>query len=202
MQVNSLDDLYRHKLMLIHDAEQQALEAYPRLVEQVENEELRQAMQQHMDQTQQQVQLLQPLVEGGMPEMDDESHRCASMTALIQETEQMLGMIGDADTRDAFLIGAAQAIEHHEIAAYGTVRAWAEQLGREEDLEVIEQILEQEKETDELLTQLAESSVNEEAAEDSDREVPMELGSEMGSQRGRGAAGGRQSTDDADEMRA
>ena len=78
--------------------------------------------------------------------------------------QQMVGQIQDADARDAFVIGAAQAVEHHEIAAYGTARAWAEQLGRNDDANVLDDILNQEKQTDTMLTQLAERQVNQQAA--------------------------------------
>ena len=158
MPINSLQELYDAKLQLILDAEQQGLVNNPSLIEQVQNEELRQAMQTHMEQTQQQVEMLQPLVQGG------QQMTCTSMQALLQEAQQMVGQIQDPDTRDAYVIAAAQAIEHHEIAAYGTARSWAQQLGRDQDVQVLEQILSQEKQTDELLSQLAERRVNQQAA--------------------------------------
>jgi ferritin-like metal-binding protein YciE len=149
---------------MILDAEQQGLQAYPQMLEVVQHEELRQSMQTHMQQTQQQVEQLQQLMQqqGGQSQQGDQ--RCISMQALLQEAQQMVGQIQDPDTRDAFVICAAQSIEHHEIAAYGTARAWASQLGRDQDVQVLEQILDQEKQTDMLLTQLAERRVNQEAA--------------------------------------
>ena len=168
MPVDSLQDLYQQKLQMILDAEQQGLQAYPQMLEMVQHQELRQAMQTHMQQTQQQVQQLQQLTQQGGQSMQG-GQRCVSMQALIQEAQQMVGQIQDPDTRDAFLIGAAQAIEHHEIAAYGTARAWARELGRQQDVQVLEQILDQEKQTDALLTQLAERRVNQEAAQGAGR---------------------------------
>jgi ferritin-like metal-binding protein YciE len=162
MPVNSLQELYQTKLQLILDAEQQGLQAYPQMLPQVGNPELRQALETHMQQTQQQVQQLQQLV--GQGGQGGGQQKCMSMQALIQEAQQMVGQIQDRDTRDAYLIGAAQAIEHHEIASYGTARAWAQQLGRQQDVQVLEQILQQEKQTDELLSRLAESRVNQQAA--------------------------------------
>ena len=184
MPANSLQDLYQNKLQLILDAEQQALQAYPQIMEAAQHQELRQSLQRHMQQTQQQVEQLQPLTMQGNGGAQGEQ-RCQSMTALIDEARQMLGQIQDADTRDAFIIGAAQAMEHHEIASYGTAKAWAQELGRDEDVQVLDRILSQEKETDQLLTQLAERQVNEQAAQ-SDREVPMSSGSELGTQGGSG----------------
>jgi len=165
MPANSLQDLYQTKLQLILDAEQQGLQAYPQIMQGVRHDELRQAMQQHMQETQDQVRQLQPLLQGA----SGGQQRCRSMTALIEEAQQMVGQIQDADARDAYIIGAAQAIEHHEIAAYGTARAWAEELGRRQDMEVLDRILAQEKQTDQRLTRLAEARVNREAM--SDREV-------------------------------
>ena len=162
MPVDSLQDLYQQKLTMILDAEQQGLQAYPQMLGMVQHDELRQSLQTHMQQTQQQVEQLQGLMQQGG--QSQQGQRCVSMQALIQEAQQMVGQIQDPDTRDAFLIGAAQAMEHHEIAAYGTARAWARQLGREQDVQVLEQILDQEKQTDALLTRLAERRVNQEAA--------------------------------------
>lgn len=188
MQINSLQDLYQNKLQLILDAEQQGLQAYPQLLQEVQNDQLRQAVQMHMQQTQQQVEQLQQLFQ--QSGQDAQGQTCTSMQALIKEAQQMLGQIQDPDTRDAFLIGAAQAMEHHEIAAYGTARAWAEQLGRQQDVEVLDRILSQEKQTDEQLTQLAEGRVNKEAAQ-SDREVPMNAQNDMGGmQRSQGGSQG------------
>lgn len=198
MQINSLQDLYQTKLQLIYDAEEQALQAYPQLLQLVQNDQLRQALQQHMQVTQQQVQMLQQLFQAGGASAQQQ--RCQSMQALIQEGQQMAGQIQDPDTRDAFLIGAAQAMEHHEIAAYGTARAWAEELGLDDAVGVLETILDQEKQADDLLTQVAERRVNENAAQ-SDREVPLNAQSEGGSASaarqgdiGASSQGGSQST--------
>jgi ferritin-like metal-binding protein YciE len=164
-------------------------------MEQVQSEELRQALDTHAQETRQQFDMLQPLTRGSQP------MPCMSMRALFEEAQQMVGQIQDPDARDAYVIAAAQAIEHHEIAAYGTARAWAEQLGRGEDVRVLEQILNQEKKTDALLTQLAERRVNKQAADgsmQSDREVSMSTGREMGAQggsQGRSSAGGRGNTE-------
>jgi ferritin-like metal-binding protein YciE len=188
MPTNSLQDLYLTKLQLIYDAELQALESYPKLVETIQHTELKQAFQTHMDQTRDQVQQLEQLfasngLQGG------QRGQCVSMRALIQEAQQMLPQIQDAATRDAFLIGAAQAMEHLEISSYGTARTWAQQLGRDQDAQVLERILQQEEQTDKLLTRIAEGLVNRDAAR-GDREVSRGAESEMGSSSGFGGTSG------------
>ena len=163
MPVNSLQDLFLTKLQMIYDAEQQGLEAMPLLAQRVSNPEVRQAFETHHAQTEQQVQRLEQLfqLEGQRPQRAE----CISMRALIQEAQQQTQQIQDPDTLDAFLIGAEQAVEHHEIAAYGTARSWAQQLGRTEAAELLEQTLQEEEMTDQLLSDIAERLVNEEAAQ-------------------------------------
>jgi len=162
MPINSLQDLYLNKLQLIYDAEQQAVETMPQITQLVQNQEVRQAFETHQQQTQQQVQRLEQIFQraGQQPQRVE----CTSMRALIQEAQQMSQQIQDPDTLDAFLIGAAQAIEHHEIVAYGTARTWAQQLGMSEDADLLQQTLEEEKQADQMLTQIAESRVNQQAA--------------------------------------
>lgn len=173
---NALQELYEAKLQLIFDAEQQALANAPAMLKHVQSEELRQALETHAEETRAQVRMLQPLV------VENQLMRCTSMHAQFQEAHHLLGQIQDPDARDAFVISAAQAVEHHEIAAYGTARAWAAQLGRTGDVAVLEEILEQEKRTDARLTSLAERMVNPQAADGSlrgDREMPMHTGREL-----------------------
>ena len=86
--------------------------------------------------------------------------QCASMRALIQEGQDLVQQVQDPDTRDALIIAAAQAVEHHEIAAYGTARTWARQLGHDEDADLLQQTLREEEQTDKQLTEIAERMVN------------------------------------------
>ena len=161
MPLNSAQDLAVYKLQLIYDAEQQALQAYPQIVAAVSSPELQQALQQHMQQTQQQVQRLDQIFQqmgqqpGGQP--------CISMQGLIQEAQQLIQQGGAPEVLDAAIIGAAQAIEHHEIAAYGTARTLAQQLGMQPVAQLLEQTLDEEKQTDAHLTRLAEQNVNQKA---------------------------------------
>lgn len=163
MPLNSVQDLVVYKLQAIYDAEQQALQAYPQIVGAVSSPELKQGLQQHVEQTQQQVQRLDQIFQqlgqqpGGQP--------CVSMQGLIQEGQQLIQQGGAPEVLDAAIIGLAQAIEHHEIAAYGTARTLAQQLGMQEAAQLLEQTLEEEKQTDARLTQLAEQNVNQKAQE-------------------------------------
>lgn len=161
MALNSMQDLAIYKLQAIYDAEQQALKAYPQVVSAVKSQELKQALQQHMQQTEQQVQRLEQIFQqmGQSPS----SQPCISMQGLIQEAQQLIQQGGTPDVLDAAIIGAAQAIEHHEIAAYGTARTIAQQLGMTQVAQLLEQTLEEEKQTDAKLTRLAEQNVNQKA---------------------------------------
>ena len=161
MPLNSAQDLAVYKLQSIYDAEQQALQAYPQVIAAVSSQELKQALQQHVHQTQQQVQRLDQIFQqmGQQPG----GQTCISMQGLIQEAQQLIQQGGAPEVIDAAIIGAAQAIEHHEIAAYGTARTLAQQLGMTEVAQLLEQTLDEEKQTDARLTQLAEQNINQKA---------------------------------------
>lgn len=174
MPATSLQDLYVQKLYLLFDAEQQTIEAMPRLVERVQNEQLRTALEQHHRQTSGQVRRLEQIMQN-QAEPDGEIE-CISMTALIEEAESILPDIEDPDAADAFIIGCVQAVEHHEISAYGTARTWAMQLGMEDDAELLQQTLDEEGQADKMLTDIAERSVNRQASQSADREVAMNQG--------------------------
>lgn len=161
MPLNSMQDLVVYKLQAIYDAENQALQSYPQIMQSVNSPQLKQALQQHMQQTQDQVQRLEQIFQqmGQSPS----SQTCISMQGLIQEAQQLIQQGGSPEVLDAAIIGAAQAIEHHEIAAYGTARTLAQQLGLNDAAKLLEQTLEEEKQTDAMLTQLAEQNVNQKA---------------------------------------
>lgn len=158
MALNSMQDLSTYKLKAIYDAENQALQAYPQIVQAASSPQLKQALQQHMQQTERQVQRLEQIFQqmGERPS----GQPCVAMQGLIQEAQETLQQVGTPELRDAAIIGAAQAMEHHEIAAYGTARTMAMQLGMTQAAQLLEQTLEEEKQTDEKLTMLAEQSVN------------------------------------------
>jgi ferritin-like metal-binding protein YciE len=174
MATTSLQDLYGNKLQMMLDAENQILQALPQLEEAVQNGELRTALEKHRRETQGHAQRLQQLVD--KRGMKAGSTECKSMHALIQEAQTMLQKIEEPDTIDAFVIAGAQAVEHHEIAAYGTARAWANQLGYSDDAAVLQQTLDEENKADQTLTKIAERSVNGQASQGADREVQLQSG--------------------------
>jgi ferritin-like metal-binding protein YciE len=187
MPANSLNDLYLQKLQLLLDAEEQGVQAMPQLAQRVQNDELRRALENHRRESEQHVRRLQQLAQRRAqgPE-NTPANGCISMRALIEEAQTILPTIEDPDTIDAFIIGAQQAIEHHEIASYGTARTWAQELGYDEDADLLQQTLDEEGNADQLLTQIAERRVNREASQGADREV----GIASGGQGDRASSGG------------
>jgi ferritin-like metal-binding protein YciE len=161
MKLESLKDLYREQLKDLHSAETQLLDALPKMADAASAPDLKRAFSEHLRQTQEHVRRLERIFDqlGERPT----GHTCQGMKGLIREGEEMLAMKGDPAVLDAGLIAAAQRVEHYEIAGYGTVRTYAELLGHDEQMTLLERTLDEEEQTDELLTRLAESHVNEEA---------------------------------------
>jgi len=178
MPATSLEDLYSQKLQLLLDAERQGLDAMPQLAQVVHDPKLRDALQQHRRESEEHVQRLQQLIDGNS--RGSRNQECMSMRALIQEAQSTLQNIQDPDTIDAFVIGAQQAIEHHEIASYGTARSWAQELGRDDDARILQRTLDEEGKEDKLLSTIAERNVNERASKGAEREVGISRGSEAG----------------------
>jgi ferritin-like metal-binding protein YciE len=165
MAATSLQDLYNQKLLLMLDAEEQSLGAMPQLARRVHDTELRRALEHHRSQTGGHVERLQQLIKSHrLRDQSAQNTECISMRALIEEAQRMLPNIEEPDPTDAFIIGAEQAIEHHEIADYGTARAWARRLQLTEDVKLLQQTLDEERLADKTLTTIAEQIVNEEAA--------------------------------------
>lgn len=161
MKLESLKDLYVEQLKDLYSAETQIVEALPKLAERASSPDLKTAFQEHLRQTQEQVRRLEQIFQdiGESPK----GHTCEGMKGLLKEGEEMIKMQGDAKVIDAGLIAASQRVEHYEIAGYGTVRTYAELLGRDMHVSLLERTLQEEEMTDERLTELAESHVNEEA---------------------------------------
>jgi ferritin-like metal-binding protein YciE len=157
-QFNSLEELFHHELKDIYDAEIRITEALPKMAEKAHNPSLRQAFQHHLEQTEKHVQRLESIFQHRGLEADRET--CDAMKGLIKEGSAVLSAEGDDDVLDAALIAAAQRVEHYEMAVYGTARAFAHQLGDEYAAELLEQTLDEEKETDQQLTHIAEGAVN------------------------------------------
>lgn len=154
----SLQKLYTHHLNDLYSAEEQILEALPKMAERTKHTGLRQAFQQHFQQTEQQLHRLEQIFQqlGEKPG----GHKCKGMEGLIEEGEEAMKEFKDSDVLDAALIAAAQRVEHYEIAGYGCARTYARMLGLEEHADVLQRTLEEEGDTDHRLTELAETVVN------------------------------------------
>lgn len=161
MKLESLKDLYLEQLKDLYSAETQLVDALPKMAERATSPDLKKGFQDHLRQTQEQVRRLEQIFQdlGESPK----GHTCEGMKGLIKEGEQMIKMKGDDSVIDAGLIAAAQRVEHYEIAGYGTVRTYAEMLGKTQHVSLLERTLQEEEMADEKLTQLAESHINAEA---------------------------------------
>ena len=169
MQHQALRDLYIDELRDIYSAETQLVKALPKMAKAAMSDVLRSGFEEHLEQTRGHVSRLEQIFE----DLDEKpsGKKCAGMEGLVKEGGEMIKNEFEGDVKDAGLIGAAQRVEHYEIAAYGTVRAFAELLGDRNAVDLLSQTLEEEKETDKKLTQLAgeinvEASQNEGASED------------------------------------
>jgi ferritin-like metal-binding protein YciE len=163
MKLSSLQDLYLTELKDVYDAENRIVEALPKMAEAAKSPDLRQAFEKHLQETLGHVDRLERIFQdmGEAPK----GQKCKGMEGLLDEGEEMIDMGEDApDTvNDAALISAAQRVEHYEIAAYGTLRTFARQLGREQDAQLLNETLQEEGQTDKKLTTLAESHINQDA---------------------------------------
>jgi ferritin-like metal-binding protein YciE len=171
MSLMNLDALFLHDLKDIYDAEKQILKALPKMAKAVESEELRAAIEEHHTVTEKQVERLEEIF--AMLEKPARGKKCAAMEGLLKEGSDLLKEDAESGVLDAGVIGAAQKVEHYEIAAYGTLATYAEILGYEDAKELLGQSLEEEKQTDETLTEIA-SEINFEAASmDEDEEATV-----------------------------
>ncbi len=152
-----------HTIQDLYSAEQQALEAMPQLLQQVQSDELRQAFQVHQRETEQQVKRLEQIAQ--QMGIDPDGETCMAMQGLIEEAQDLLSQLEPGQLADAAIIGAAQKMEHYEIAAYGTARTLAQQAGQNQAADLLEQTLKEEKATDEKLTKIATSGINQQAAQ-------------------------------------
>ena len=164
MPNEGLKELYVDELKDLYSAENQLVKALPKLAKAAASEELRAGFEEHLEQTKGHVQRLEQIFE--MLDESPKGKKCKGMEGLIEEGSEIMEEDFEDALLDAALIGAAQRVEHYEIAAYGTVRAFAEELGESEHASLLAETLEEEKETDEKLTELAKQ-INVEANEGS-----------------------------------
>jgi ferritin-like metal-binding protein YciE len=146
----------------IYYAENQITQALPDMIDKATNTELKQGFQRHLEETQNQIKRLERVFQ--MHGAKIKGVDCPAIDGIIEEANDIAGDIDDKNVLDAALIAAAQAVEHYEITRYGTLIAWAKQLGRNDCASVLQENLEEEKATDQKLTKMAESGVNMEAA--------------------------------------
>lgn len=168
MELDSLQALYVEKLRDLYSAEQQILKAMPKIRKAVTNDELMEAFDTHVAQTESQVQRLERIFEDlGVP---PKGKHCKGMEGLLAEASELLAEDAGDDVLDAGIIASAQSVEHYEIAGYGTARTYSELLGLDDHTELLQQTLSEEEETDRILTEIAMTSVNIEAMEGEDGE--------------------------------
>ena len=150
----TLNDAFYETLKDVYYAERQSVKALKKSAKAAEHDELRQAFETHAEESAHQVERLQQVFEIiGKPAR---GKTCEAMQGLTSEMEEDLEDFGGSPAADAVLVGCAQAVEHYEIARYGTLKTWANQLGYEDAAKLLDETLQEEKKTDELLSQIAE----------------------------------------------
>jgi ferritin-like metal-binding protein YciE len=160
--IKSLDDLFVHTLQDIYYAEQQITKALPKMISKVTAPELKQGFEKHLAETRNQVKRLEQVFQ--LHGQSPKAVTCPAIDGILEEANEILGDAKDPDVLDAAAAAAAQAVEHYEIARYGTLIAWARELGRDDCASLLEQTLAEERATDLKLTEIAESRVNRLAA--------------------------------------
>jgi ferritin-like metal-binding protein YciE len=160
--IKSMEDLFLHTLQDVYYAENQIVKSLPKMIEKSTNRELATGLRNHLAETEQQVSRLDQVFKalGQTPTGTD----CPAMDGLIKEADNVAGEVDDKKVLDAAIIGSAQAIEHYEISRYGTLIAWAEELGHDNVLRFLKANLKEEKAADKKLNMLAEAKLNRKAA--------------------------------------
>lgn len=161
-EFNSFKDLFVNQIEDLYDAENRLTSALPKMADAANSSQLKQAIRQHLTETQGHVSRLESIFR----EINVEPKRetCQAMKGLIAEGEEMISAKGDPDIKDAALIAAAQRVEHYEMSGYGTARAFARRLGLTQAANLLQQTLDEEKAADQKLNQIAELGINQQAA--------------------------------------
>jgi ferritin-like metal-binding protein YciE len=154
--LDSLRKLYLDQLQQLHSAETQITEALPKMIDAATEPQLKNAFEAHLQETRGHVARLEQILQQAKGSVD--SKKCKGIAALITEGEDIIKEATDESVRDASIIGAAQKVEHYEIAAYGTVRTFAEILGNDSQAELLDQTLEEEKHADSILTAISDTA--------------------------------------------
>lgn len=161
MKLQSLNDLLIKELQDLYDAENRIIEALPKMAEKASSPELRAGLNRHLEQTRGQVRRLDQIFDQ-IRDIDREDGKCKGIEGIIKEGEELLKKDAEPEVRDAGIIASAQKVEHYEIASYGTVRTYAQLVGRQDWARLLEETANEEKQTDQELNQLA-SRINIEA---------------------------------------
>jgi ferritin-like metal-binding protein YciE len=161
-QTKSLKDLFHETLKDIYYAERKILVALPKMAEAVNSDQLRIAFEKHVEETKGQVQRLEQVFD--LIKESPKGKTCPAILGLVEEGEEVMEEFEDSEALDAGLLSGAQAVEHYEISRYGTLIAWARELGLSDVAKILTQTLEEEKKTDATLNKLAESVINQRAA--------------------------------------
>jgi ferritin-like metal-binding protein YciE len=162
MAVKTMEDLFVETLKDMYYAEKHILKALPGMVKKASTPQLKEALETHRQETEGQVDRLEKVFK--LFDVGPRGKKCEAIEGILAEAKEHMSDIDDPEVLDAGMIGSAQAVEHYEITRYGTLIAWARQLGKDEAMELLEANLAEEKNADRLLTEIAEAAVNEKAA--------------------------------------
>jgi ferritin-like metal-binding protein YciE len=160
--IKTMDDLFLHGLQDIYYAENQIIKALPKMIENAKNAQLKKGFKTHLEETENQVKRLEQVFE--MLPSEPKGTKCPAIDGILKEGDDIMGEVADEDVLNVAIIGAGQAVEHYEIARYGSLIAWANELGRSDCAAVLKKNLAEEKATDAKLTAMAERRVNPSAA--------------------------------------
>ena len=160
--IKTMDDLFVHQLQDIYYAEKQLVKTLPKMADKASDKQLAQGFMTHLEETKVHVQRLEQVFK--MHGAEVKAVNCPAIDGILEEADEVTGEVEDKSVLDAALINAAQAVEHYEITRYGSLVAWAKQLGRNDCASVLQKTLDEEKATDKKLTTLAESRINLRAA--------------------------------------
>ena len=155
MKLETLHELFVHELQDLYSAETQIIKALPKMAEKATSPQLKSALEMHLQETRGQLKRLDQIFDQ-IPDVDRDDEKCKGIEGIIKEGSDMLGEDADADVLDAGIIASAQRVEHYEMASYGTVRTYANLLGRKAWADLLQQTLNEEKGADQKLNALAE----------------------------------------------
>ncbi|WP_426537766.1 ferritin-like domain-containing protein [Bradyrhizobium sp. McL0615] len=157
----TLDDLFHDTLKDIYFAEKKILATLPKMAKAAQSEELKAAFVKHLTETEGQIERLEKVF--AVIEKKPQGKTCAAIVGITEEGAEIMEEYKGSPALDAGLLAAAQAVEHYEISRYGTMIAWAEELGLEDAVSLLEETLEEEEATDEALTEIAKTAINQQA---------------------------------------